>query len=437
MKRASGFTLMETVLVIAITAIIAGGFAGVMVPMMNFYFYYPQSSRVNSAAADLMDIIIEGDEKAKGLRHVGFPCTIGGPGGGGSIITAASTSGDTQTLTYNYIDSDYCGSSAARTSHTVTLVYDRALGTVTRAIDGGAAENIPYYVGSNSDINFSVPGGGTDFFHYFNRFESDLGTTPLLSPITYVKDVGTAQSTTTGTTLAVTVPGAGVAQNNLIVVYFAEDGRNGTISATDTQGNTYAVAANAQTGSPSGFNVRTSILYGIANTALVSGNTITVTHPSTEARAVSVSEFSAVNTLGVIKTATGSGITPDTGDVTTTVADSVLIGAIGVEGVIGDTFTAGTGYSTAPPTRIATSGPSDATNITINPEYDIVSVAGAYDADGTITNRDWAAALATFFNSPIDRVDIEFIALQGSGQVKHSAGQIRLKSGVDIKTYST
>ena len=195
--KRDGFTLIELVIVVVITAILASAFSAVMIPVMNFYFYYPQSSRVNNAAADLLQIILEGDNLAKGLRFTGPPCTIGGGGGGGSTITTASTSGTTSTLTYNYIDADYCGFTAARTSHTVTLVYDSSIGTVTRAVDGGTALNAPYYVGTSSDINFSVSGGGTDIFHYFDAAGTDLGSAPTVTSIMRV-DIDVIASSGTG-----------------------------------------------------------------------------------------------------------------------------------------------------------------------------------------------------------------------------------------------
>ena len=192
--RKRGFTIIELVIVIAVTAVLGGAFASVMVPMMNAYFYFPQSSRVANAGADLLQIIVEGNNLAKGLRYTGLPCAIGGGGGGGSTITTASSSGSTSTLTYNYVDADYCGPAAARTSHTVTLVYDSALGTVTRAIDGGTARNIPDYVSSTSDTNFSVSGGGTDIFHYFDITPSDMGAAPAVANIYRVDiDVITSQ----------------------------------------------------------------------------------------------------------------------------------------------------------------------------------------------------------------------------------------------------
>jgi hypothetical protein len=146
-------------------------------------------------------------------------------------------------------------------------------------------------------------------------------------------------------------------------------------------------------------DVRTVIFSAPVATALVSTNTITVTHPSSTAEAMSVSEFAGVASLDVTASASGSGTAPSSGNAVTTMADELIVGAIGVEGPSGDSFTEGGSYSTDPPTRAGTAGGTDDTNITINPEYRIVSAAGTYAADGTITSRDWAAAIATFYGS--------------------------------------
>lgn len=189
-----GFTLVELVIVIAVIGILASAFSGVMVPVMNFFFYFPESSRVNAAGADLLQSIFEGDSVAKGLRFTGPPCAIGGGGGGGSTISGSPT---TTSLTYNYADSDYCGPAAARTSHTAVLTVDAGNHVVTRALDGAAAVNIPYYATTTAGIKFDAPGGGVNFFHYFDAAGTDLGATPAAAAI-YRVDVNVIVTTGTG-----------------------------------------------------------------------------------------------------------------------------------------------------------------------------------------------------------------------------------------------
>lgn len=428
--------MIELVITISIIAILASAFVSVTVPMINFFMYYPQSHRVNKAATDLVRIIISGDDKAKGLRFTGPSCKIGS--GGGSGITAASTSGTVSTLTYNYVDSDYCGDTATRVSHTVTLAYDSSTGLVTRSIDDGAANAIPYYVDSGSDIKFKVPGSGADLFHYFGVDGADLGSDPLAASIGYVKNVGTNNSKVANTSLSVTVPAGGVARGHLLVVSFAIDGVSGTVSASDSKGNSYTVAANAQYASPGTGNVRTVILYSLINTALASGDTVTVTYPSRTAKAMTVDEYSGANTLDVVRTATGATTTPSTGNVTTTNDNELLVAAFGVEGDITETFTAGGGFNASPPPESGTTGGTATTNSTIDPAYTTAASIGTYAATATLSvSTDCARALATFFNSAIYRVDVDVIALQGAGEVKYNQGQIRLKSGVQIKQYTT
>ena len=103
-----------------------------------------------------------------------------------------------------------------------------------------------------------------------------------LAAITFVKDIGTSSSAVTGTTIAVTVPAAGVAAGNTVILTLAMGDAAGTVSATDTSSNTYTVAADVTNAA----HVRTVILSASNVTALASGNTITVTHPSVASRAL-------------------------------------------------------------------------------------------------------------------------------------------------------
>jgi len=118
----------------------------------------------------------------------------------------------------------------------------------------------------------------------------------------------------------------------------------GTVSAADGV-NTYTVAANVTNAS----HVRTVILSAQNVTALASGATITVTHPSVAARALSANEFSGVSKTAALdqtSAASGTDTNPSSGSTaTTTLANELLIGSIGVEGPLADTFTTGGSYT--------------------------------------------------------------------------------------------
>ena len=120
--------------------------------------------------------------------------------------------------------------------------------------------------------------------------------------------------------------------------------------------------------------------------ALTNGNTITCTHPSAAARAMSANEFSGLATSATRdqtssgtgnSTAASSGSTP-----TTTQGSELVLGTIGVEGKSNESFTVGSSYTSIG--RTGTNQGSAASNITINPEYRLVTTTGAYNASGTL-----------------------------------------------------
>src|SRR5882724_8940425 len=163
--------------------------------------------------------------------------------------------------------------------------------------------------------------------------------------IAFVKNIGTNSSATTGTTIAVTAPAAGVATGDSIILTLAMADASGGVSAIDAKGNTYSVAADVTNAS----NVRTVILAAHNVTALVSVDTITVTHPSASLRALSANEFSGLSPTSALDqthTATGSSTAPSSGaTAATTEAAELLLGAMGVAGTTSDTFTAGASYT--------------------------------------------------------------------------------------------
>src|SRR2546422_7362749 len=216
--------------------------------------------------------------------------------------------------------------------------------------------------------------------------------------IAFVKNLGTATGNNTGTTIAITLQtGVSVAAGNSVILTFvsADLGTTG-FSATDSAGNTYTVdKARVRSGS-----VGTVILSAHNLTPPAAGNIITVTFPSTTSRpALTADEFSGLAKSGTLdKTSTGNGssTTPDSGfTATTTQAAELLLGAIGVAGAAGDTFTAsddGHGGIYTALTRVNSGG-----NVFyVNPEYEIVAVTNTYKARATITSQNWAADIATY-----------------------------------------
>src|SRR2546427_8728389 len=172
-----------------------------------------------------------------------------------------------------------------------------------------------------------------------------LAASEARAVIGFVKNIGTNSSATTGTTIAVTVPAAGVATGDSVILTLAMADASGGVTATDSKGNTYSLAADITNAS----NVRTVILAAHNVTALVSGDTITVTHPSASVRALSANEFSGLSPTSALEqthTATGSSTAPSSGaTAATTEAAELLLGAMGVGGTISDTFTPGASYT--------------------------------------------------------------------------------------------
>src|SRR2546422_789911 len=79
------------------------------------------------------------------------------------------------------------------------------------------------------------------FFLTLFTFLSLFPGSKALADIAFVKTIGTAASTSTGTTLSVTVPASGVAAGTSVIVSIAINPSTGTVSCTDTRSNSYAV----------------------------------------------------------------------------------------------------------------------------------------------------------------------------------------------------
>ena len=149
-----GLTLIELVMVLVIAGILASAFVALMIPQMNLFFFLPQRMRVQNTASDLLDVMIEGDNQARGLRYAG-------PTSAAVAIPSASAA----SLTYNYVDSDL-------TAHNVILTYQSASHTVTRQMDGGAAQTVPYYATASAGILINP--AETNFFRYYTSAGAEM-----------------------------------------------------------------------------------------------------------------------------------------------------------------------------------------------------------------------------------------------------------------------
>lgn len=239
-----------------------------------------------------------------------------------------------------------------------------------------------------------------------------------LANISFVKDVATANSKTSGTTLVLTVPAAGVTAGNSIIISVVYDFScysslpsltNQISSIVDSAGNSYIRDASNDNANPAASDcasstatIRTEV-WSVQNiAALSSGNTITLTwSAAVVAKAANASEFSGIAPISPLdrsSSSTGTSTAPASSTTTTTSqAKEVLIGIIAVEGPLGDIFTAGTNYTANPPTADGTTGGATASNVTVYPEYRIVSSTGAYSSSGTLgASRNWIDSILIY-----------------------------------------
>src|SRR5438874_631764 len=228
-------------------------------------------------------------------------------------------------------------------------------------------------------------------------FLFSLAASEAHADIALVQEIGTATANTTGTTTAISVPAAGVAAGDSIILTFTCGDVVGDFSATDSAGNTYTVDIQ---GTKAGL-VRTAILSAHNVNTLVQNDTITVTHPSMDRRLLTADEFSGLakaSTRDQTSTGNGTGTAADSGaTATTTQAIELLIGAVGTDGLKSDIFTAGNDGHGGTYTRLTGVGMNGAGSFTLNPEYEIVAATNAYHATGTLSPaRDWVANVATY-----------------------------------------
>src|SRR5262249_46805707 len=175
------------------------------------------------------------------------------------------------------------------------------------------------------------------------------------------------------------------------------------IGCTDSAGNTYTIDVNATNGSGTN-GVRAALFSARVTAAIPTGGTITVPHPSDDRRAMNgMRAAGARSPHPVDQTAAGAGTGPavSSGNVTTTVADELLVGAVAAESKKDTLLVPGAGFTQLQSENSGNSG-NQTDNVTTYAIYRIVNAIGTYAGGGTLTqSRLWAVPFAAYKASPV------------------------------------
>lgn len=177
------------------------------------------------------------------------------------------------------------------------------------------------------------------------------------------------------------------AGNLLVVIVVAGSGAD-TTAVNDTLGNTWTHAATAfNTGS----GMRTELWY--AENCLGGANTVTATLSASEGWVITIAEYSGLLTSGSLdqvnnSPTTASGATLNSGNITTTQNDELIVGGGCIRDVVSGTVTTAAGF-----TELS----NLSTNRDANASHKIVSSTGTYAWTADSTQSDsYAAVVASF-----------------------------------------
>src|SRR4051812_18600633 len=223
------------------------------------------------------------------------------------------------------------------------------------------------------------------------------GARTALAAITKVRDLGTASSATTSTSLSITTTGPVAAGDSIIVSVALRGAPTGTVTCADTAGNGYSVDADVS--NPAA--VRTVICSAHNANSLPVGGSILIQHPSAADRAASASEFSGLDPVTPRdQVATSTGTSNASFIVGPTARTSqpaeLLVAAFGSFHAV-----LATGCSPTPPfTALPTKESPIGITTRISPQFNIVSTQGNFLASCTmaspINGTAYAAGLVTY-----------------------------------------
>jgi len=228
----------------------------------------------------------------------------------------------------------------------------------------------------------------------YNHYRSVVAP-PASGTSSFIKNVGTASSTSAGTTLTITVPAGGVSAGSTLLAKVVHAYTGGGPTMTDSRGNTYT---RDQTSPDSGNTIRASLFSAQINTALEPGDTIQLTAASSVTnKALSIDEFSNltfVSPLDVKNNNAGASATPGTTiSINTSNADDLVYGLVATNGPVSEMYTEDfNGF-----TGLTTAGTTGAGNVAAHSAFKSVSVAGSYQYKPLLgSSENWVEILAAY-----------------------------------------
>lgn len=138
----TGFTLIELIMIILLTSVLGLSGYHLMQFVVRNAFYLPNQVQADLVAAEALEILVEGDKSAKGLR----------------FCKAVTTAGASQIVVTNQDDE--------------TITYNLSGGSLFRTIAPGAAAKVPYFM--PADITISGAGAGGALFTYYDSTDAAL-----------------------------------------------------------------------------------------------------------------------------------------------------------------------------------------------------------------------------------------------------------------------
>lgn len=228
------------------------------------------------------------------------------------------------------------------------------------------------FFGTGGDPEITSPG------YKAQASAGSLGVDPSASsaPVAFIQG---NQNFLSGAGTAITSAfSSNVTTGHLLVVAVGSQGGT-SFTVTDSQGNTYIKAADANNVNMSG-GYYTAIYYAVVQGS--GADTVTATSGSVSFRRLAIQEYSGANALDVTSAQQGVGTTVDTDSATTRHSSELIFGwMVSNSGVT----SAGSGF-----TLRETAGSESTMD-------KIVNSAGSYNATAPTGSSDWTGLMATFY----------------------------------------